>query len=227
MPRINRGALERGFFHVLNRGNHRQQLFAKAEEYGAFLELLAHSSEHLPVKLWGYCLMPNHWHLVVEVERMEDLSKWVHGVCNRHVRKHHQQNPRQGGGHIYQGRYKSFPIEDEIYLYTVLRYVEANPLRARLVTRAEDWAWSSLSKKPIFDGLIEIARPKLATWKRDAHWLEEVNLGQSAEQLHTMRTCVLRGQPLGSESWLNTLTQGDLASTIRPRGRPRKAKSEE
>ena len=212
---------------MLNRGNHRQQLFATAEDYRAFLELLASARERLPVQLWGYCLMPNHGHLVVEVEKMSDLSKWVHGVCNRHVRGYHRQNPRMGGGHIYQGRYKSFPIEDENYLYTVLCYVEANPLRARLVTRAEDWPWSSLSGKGIFDGLLEVQRPKLAPWPRGPQWTQEVNLALPTDRLQDIRACVQRGKPLGSEYWVSALTQGDLASTVLPRGRPRKPKLEE
>jgi putative transposase len=228
MPRINRGALEQGWFHVLNRGNHRQQLFHAGEDYAAFIGLLAAAGERLPVKIWGYCLMPNHWHLVIEVARMPDLSKWVHGVCNRHVRLVHRENPRLGGGHIYQGRYKSFPIQDENYLYTVLRYVEANPLRARLVTRAEDWPWSSLSRQPIFDGLIEVQRPKLAPWPRGPEWLEEVNHALPAEKMQDIRQSVQRGKPLGDAGWLAALTsQGGLASTVRPRGRPRKIKPTE
>lgn len=190
-----------------------------------FIGLLASASNRLPVKIWGYCLMPNHWHLVIEVARMDDLSKWVHGVCNRHVRQFHRQNPRLGGGHIYQGRYKSFPIQDESYLYTVLRYVEANALRAKLALRAEDWPWSSLSKKPIFDGLIEVRRPELASWSRGPHWLEEVNQPLPMERLQDLRQCAQRGRPLGEESWVSELTrQGDMASTVRPRGRPRKIK---
>jgi putative transposase len=225
MPRINRGALEQGIFHVLNRGNHRQQLFQAGEDYAVFMGLLTTTCERLPVKIWGYCLMPNHWHLVVEVARMTDLSKWVHGICNRHVRLFHRRNPRLGGGHIYQGRYKSFPIQNENYLYTVLRYVEANALRARLVARAEDWPWSSLSRKPIFDGLIEVERPRLAPWSRGPHWLEEVNLALPMEKLQDVRQSVERGKPLGEANWVAQLTrQGGLASTVRPRGRPRKIK---
>ena len=111
--------------------------------------------------------------------------------------------------------------------YTVLRYVEANPLRSRLVARAEDWPWSSLSKKPIFDGLIEVQRPRLEPWPRGPHWLEEVNLALPAEKLQGLRLNVQRGQPLGEERWVAELTQGKLASTVRPHGRPRKTKKTE
>src|ERR1039458_10229841 len=125
MPRLARGHLERGFFHVLNRGNHRQMLFRQPEEYAVFLQIVSQATAKFKVDLWGYCLMGNHWHLVVEVEAMGHLSRWMHWICNRHVRLVHRENRSLGGGHIYQGRYKSFPIQDESYLYNVLLYVEA------------------------------------------------------------------------------------------------------
>jgi len=228
MPRINRGALEQGFFHVLNRGNHRQQLFQTNDDYALFIDLLASASERLPVKVWGYCLMPNHWHVVIEVLRMADLSKWVHGICNRHVRQFHRHNPRLGGGHIYQGRYKSFPIQDESYLYNVLCYVEANPLRAKLVSRAQDWPWSSLSRAKVYDGLVEVARPKLAPWDRGEHWHETVNQPLSHASLDSMRQSVARGTPQGQPQWIADLTtKHGLEPTVRARGRPRKLVSKE
>ena len=126
MPRIARGLLGGGIFHVLNRGNHRQMLFRRDEEFAAFLDLLGCSVAKFSVKLWGYCLMGNHWHLVAEVPSTTELSRWVHWLCNRQVRQMHSENVHLGGGHLYQGRYKSFPIQDESYLSNVLRYVEAN-----------------------------------------------------------------------------------------------------
>jgi len=161
MPRIARGHIERGCFHVLNRGNHRQPLFHEADDYALFLELLSQSQARFDVKLWSYCLMGNHWHLVVEVEKMEHLSSWMHWICNRHVRLTHRKRQEWGGGHIYQGRYKSFPIQDESYLYDVMRYVEANPVRAGLVAHGRDWLWSSLATSPIKRGLIVQDRQRL------------------------------------------------------------------
>jgi putative transposase len=223
MPRIARSHLERGTFHVLNRGNHRQALFRQDDDYAQFLELLAEAGRRFKVGLWSYCLMGNHWHLVVEVEKMGELSRWMHWICNRHVRRVHPQNREWGGGHIYQGRYKSFPIQDEGYLHNVLRYVEANPLRAKLVTRAEDWPWSSLSQAPVKSGLVEILRPRLLPWARGAQWLAEVNRPLGLDQLQSMQQSVQRGTPLGDADWVrNMATEHDLASTLRPRGRPRK-----
>ena len=185
--------LEQGYFHVLNRGNHRQMLFRQPEDFALFLELLALSVTKFDVQLWGYCLMGNHWHLVVSVKSVEELSRWMHWLCNRHVRQQHCQSAELGGGHIYQGRYKSFPVQDSAHLWTVLRYVEANPLRARLVARAEDWAWSSLCAQPIRDGLMEVPRPKLAPWPRDVKWHEAVNAPLEVARLDLLRRSVLSG----------------------------------
>jgi len=198
-------------------------LFRQAEEYAVFLEIVSQATARFKVDLWGYCLMGNHWHLVVEVKDMGQLSRWMHWICNRHVRLIHRENLSLGGGHIYQGRYKSFPIQDEGYLYNVLLYVEANPLRARLVSRAQDWPWSSLSKATIHDGLVEVPRPKLAPWNREVHWLEAVNQPLSLASLDSMRQSVARGTPQGQPQWIADLTtMNGLESTVRARGRPRK-----
>jgi putative transposase len=223
MPRIARTHLERGNFHVLNRGNHRQTLFRQEEDYALFLELLVLAETRFDVTLWGYCLMSNHWHLVVEVEKMGELSRWVHWICNRHVRLVHRERRQLGGGHIYQGRYKSFPIQDENYLHNVLRYVEANPLRAKLVARAQDWPWSSLSSAPVKSGLVELPRPKLQPWPRSDEWQAEVNRPLALDKLQSLQQSVIRGTPQGNPDWVKHLAaEHDMESTLRPRGRPRK-----
>ena len=203
-------------------------LFRQPEEYVRFLELLSQSLTKFKVNLWGYCLMGNHWHLVAEVEAVSQLSRWMHWLCNRHVRRAHGKNKGLGGGHIYQGRYKSFPIQDESYLYNVLRYVEANPLRARLVSRAENWPWSSLSRTPVYDGLVEIPRPRLAPWDRGEHWQSEVNAPLPLAGLDSLRQSVARGTPQGQPQWIANLTSANgMESTVRARGRPRKLVSKE
>ena len=223
MPRIARGVADGGYFHVLNRGNHRQMLFRQPQEFALFLDLLAQSVMKFGVELWGYCLMGNHWHLVVSVNEKEELSRWMHWLTNRHVRMVHARNAKLGGGHVYQGRYKSFPIQDEGHLWTVLRYIEANPLRARLVSQAQDWAWSSLSSRPIFDGLVEVARPKLGHSLRDARWRKAVNAPLEAAQMDLLRRSVIREAPYGLPDWASTFAlKTGLESTLRSRGRPRK-----
>ncbi len=211
---------------MLNRGNHREALFHGPEEYGQFLELLAGAPRRFEVALWGYCLMSNHWHLVVEVDDVEQLSRWVHWICNRHVRLFHRGRRELGGGHIYQGRYKSFPIEDEGYMYQVLRYVEANPVRARLVARGRDWPWSSLSRATIQRGLLPLERPRLQPWPRNAEWEAEVDRPMEATPLQTLRQSVVRGTPYGNPAWVSrVVAEQGLETTVRLRGRPRKSLS--
>ncbi len=104
MPRIARRNLGQGYFHVLNRGNHRQMLFRRSEEFTVFLELLGQSVEKFQMQLWGYCLMGNHWYLVVSIKMMEELSRWMHWLCNCHVRLLHRENVELGGSHVYRKR---------------------------------------------------------------------------------------------------------------------------
>jgi putative transposase len=205
MPRNARSHLQRGFFHVLNRGNHRQALFPGDEDYALFLELLTEAQKRFAVSLWGYCLMGNHWYLVVEVEKMDELSRWIHWLCTRQARLFHLERRGLGGGHIYQGRYKSFPIQDEVYLHQVLRYVEANPVRARLAANGRDWPWSSLSSIDIKKGLLPVERPKLKPWPRDASWEADVDRPIAVESLLRLQQSVTRGTPLGEPEWVERI----------------------
>ena len=134
MPRTAR-AIEAGLiYHVLNRGNGRQMLFRKPADFDAFERVMAEGLSRYPVDLLTWCLMGNHWHLVLRPRSdaaLADLMRWV-GVT--HVRRHHAHHHTTGGGHLYQGRYKSFPVQDDSHFLTLCRYVEANALRAGLVS---------------------------------------------------------------------------------------------
>jgi len=141
MPRNARTAIDGGIYHILNRGNGRQRVFHKDGDYLAFTALLRQMHEHFAVELYAYCLMPNHFHLLVKVGTGEDLSRGMQWFMTTHVRRYHQHY--HSSGHLWQGRYKSFGICDNDHLLTVVRYVEGNPVRAGLVKTAADWVWSS------------------------------------------------------------------------------------
>jgi putative transposase len=131
-------------FHVLNRGVNKQTLFYNEYDYAAFEGILSETLEKTPIRILAYCLMPNHWHFVLWPEESEQLAAFMQRLTITHATRWQKHYDRVGLGHVYQGRFKSFPIETEEYLYRVLRYVERNALRAGLVERAEEWPWSSL-----------------------------------------------------------------------------------
>jgi len=117
MPRAARASVGGVCYHVLNRGNGRRRVFYKDGDYQAFLKALAHACVEIAMPVLGYCLMPNHFHLVLRPTNNGDLSTWMHWLQNTHVRRYHEHY--HGSGHIWQGRFKSFPIEDNEYLLTV------------------------------------------------------------------------------------------------------------
>jgi putative transposase len=143
--------------------------------------------------------------------------RWV-GVT--HVRRHQEHYNRRGAGHLYQGRYKSFPVAEDSYFLTLCRYVEANPVRAKLVERAEQWRWSGFWRRLRVKG-----GPPLSPWPigRPRNWTTLVNGSLAPEELKTVRQCVARGRPLGTEAWIEaTASRLGLAFTLRGTGRPRK-----
>ncbi len=139
-----------------------------------------------------------------------------------HVRNWQENRHRVGYGHLYQGRYRSFPVASDEHFFRVLRYTERNPLRANLVERAEDWRWSSLWRR--VHGTAD-ERRWLAAWPlpEPRGWGRAVNEPQSDRELEALRRCVMRGQPYGSNRWIQDAAKSlGLESTLRRRGRPRK-----
>ena len=220
MPRSKR-QIEAGFvYHVLNRGNGRMQLFHKHEDFEAFERVLAEALDRYPVNLLTYCLMGNHWHLVLRPRRDEALSGLMRWIGVTHVRRHHEHYHSRGGGHLYQGRFKSFPVQEDSHFLRLCRYVEANPLRAALVKKAEDWPWSGLRAR------ARGGKPfTLAEWPvvRPRSWLAAVNEAMPDADLKSLRTSVNRGRPWGGADWVQTTAKRlVLESTLRAPGRPRK-----
>ena len=131
-------AAEGGYvYHVLNRANARTTIFAEQEDFAAFEKVLLQAVERTSTRLLAYCLMPNHWHLVVWPRKDNELSKFLGWLTLTHTQRWHAHRDSAGTGHLYQGRFKSFPIQQDEHLYAVARYVERNALRANLVRRAE------------------------------------------------------------------------------------------
>jgi len=169
------------------------------------------------MRVVGYCIMPNHFHLVLWPINDGDLSRWMQWVLTTHVQRYHRHF--SNCGHVWQGRFKAFPIQDDDHLLSVLRYVERNPLRAGLVASAADWKWNSL---------MELSRRPAAEWfsegpvQRGKIWNAYVDQAQTEMELAAIRFSVNQGTPLGDETWTNeTISKLGLTSSLRRRGRPR------
>jgi putative transposase len=219
-------AAEGGYvYHVLNRANARMTIFGDEGDYQAFENVLLEAVERTGTRLLAYCLMPNHWHLLVWPREDGELSRFVGWLTLTHTQRWHAHRHSAGSGHVYQGRFKSFPVEDDEHYYTVARYVERNALRANLVRRAEQWPWGSLYRW--LRGSAE-DRTLLSAWPlpRKASWVDHVNAAQTEAELTALRRSVERGSPFGGAPWSErTIRRLGLESTIRPQGRPKKSKN--
>jgi putative transposase len=223
MGRALRAAAGGLVYHVLIRANGRLPLFEKDGDYQAFERVLAEARGYCDVLLLAYCVMPNHWHLVVRPRGDGDLSRFIGWLTLTHTQRWHAHYHAVGLGHLYQGRFKSFPVQEDDHLLTVCRYVERNPLRAGLVRRAEDWRWGSLWRRQA--GGAE-GRQLLAEWPvpRRRGWLRWVNAAQTSAEEEALKRCIRRGMPFGIEGWVqDTVQRLGLETTLRPRGWPMKA----
>jgi putative transposase len=173
------------------------------------------------MRILGYCLMDNHWHLVLWPRRGRDLSKFIGWVSTTHVRRWREHRGNVGEGHLYQGRFKSFLIQEDAHFLTVMRYVEGNALRAKLVRRAEAWPWSSLGA-----GVgSEQTKVRLAPWPVDKprRWADCVNEAMEDKALDRLKVSVARNRPFGDEGWTARVARRyGLESSLRNPWRPEK-----
>ena len=218
MPRSARKIADEGIYHLLNRGNGQQQVFKKEGDYQAFLHLLGQAQQEFNLELFAYCLMPNHFHLLVKVQKSEDLSRGMQWFMTTHVRRYHRHY--RSSGHLWQGRYKSFGIEDDEHFLTVARYIEGNPVRAGLVDTALNWEWSSHQRRcelirglapqvpvPLEDEAAERGQSLLteglslliATWPIpvETNWTEFVDMPLTGRELAKTRRLVARQRSEG------------------------------
>jgi putative transposase len=224
MPRTARIAPGGMIFHVLNRGVGRREIFKKDEDYAAFERVMAHALQAVPVRLLAYCIMPNHWHLLLCPPRAGQLAAFMARLTMTHTRRWQEHYHQVGHGHLYQGRFKSFPVQDDVHFLAVARYIERNPLRAQIVQQATDWRWSSLHRRR-HPG--EGAQIPLAPWpvERPPDWARRIQTPQNEKELAALRTSVDKGRPFGDATWQATTTRKlRLQSSYRDAGRPRKVK---
>lgn len=219
MPRAIRIIKADIVYHLLNRANGRLRIFKKSRDFEAFEKILAEAINKFHVRITGYCIMSNHWHMVAWPRKDNQLSGFMKWLTVTHAQRWHTAHGTTGMGHLYQGRYKSFPTESDEHYLTVLRYVESNPLRADIVEKSQSWPWSSLALRngreceiTLSDGPVELPR----------RWNYLVNLGVNDNQKSMIDNSIKRGCPYGDEHWVRrTIKQLGLESSIRPIGRPK------
>jgi putative transposase len=181
MARRNRCAPAGTPHHVVNRGNDRREVFLQAADYKTFVRLLYEGTGRFGTEVHAHCLMPNHFHLVLEPKRDDELSAYMQWVTGRYSCYIRARTRTVGYGHVFQRRFWNAPISDDLHFLTVLRYVEGNPLRSGMVRRAEEWAWSSLRAR--LQGRHPSSRSRLVP----PDWCAVVNLVQPVEVLDRLR----------------------------------------
>ena len=217
-PRLAAGGL---VYHVLNRRVGRLPLFETAGDYSAFEQILEEAHARSRIRITAYCLMPNHWHLLLWPRQEGELSEVLRWVTVTHSQRWHAHRKSAGTGPVYQGRFKSFAVQTDAHFLTVARYVERNALRAKLVDQAQAWRWCSLWRRTQGDS---VHSSWLSAWpvEMPRDWLAMVNRAQGAAELDALRTSVQRGRPFGNDAWVSRTTKRfGLESTLRARGRPK------
>ena len=204
MPRRARSIVGGYAYHALNRANGRLRLFKKDADFAAFEQVLLEAFERVPLRILGYTVMGNHWHFVVwprqrQNQQVTDFFRWL---THTHTQRWHAHHGTAGMGHLYQGRFKSFPIAADEHLAAVLRYIERN---RRMHGTVDEQAL--LAESPVKLGRL---------------WREHVNEPQNEAELAAIRRCIARGRPFGGEAWQTKVAQQlNLQHTFRPRGRPK------
>lgn len=220
MPRVARIAPGGFIYHVLNRGVGKMTLFRSRKDFQSFQRCLAETQKQMPMRILGYCVMSNHWHLLLWPQRDGDLARFMLRLTIRHVRRWLEYREQVGTGHVYQGRYKSFVVQDDGHLATVCRYVERNPVRAGMARSCRDWPWSSAGQ----EGLPPELRVPLTEFARlrGRDWIDWVDRPQTTAEEQAVRDCVKQNRPFGGVRWLETTRRKLGWREPLPRGRPRK-----
>lgn len=222
MVRVARVDVGDHVYHVLNRAIGRFKIFENSDDYILFLDILREAKEMTDMRMLAFALMPNHWHLQLYPAKDGDMALFMHWLTNAHTRRVHAQTATTGTGPLYQGRYKSFLIQTDPHLLTVLKYIERNPVRAKLVKRPEEWRWSSAwlrlhgnakQKELLSNSPVPLPR-NYRTW---------LSTPDSEKELESLRESMRRGSPYGNETWVEHMIKThDLESTVRTPGRPKK-----
>lgn len=222
MVRVARVDIGEHVYHVLNRAVGRLRIFDTSADYELFIYLLQEAKEMTDMRILAYTVMPNHWHLLLHPENDGDMGLFMHWLTNAHTRRVHSLTETIGTGPLYQGRYKSFLAKTDEHLLTVLKYIERNPVRAKLSRNTESWRWGSawLRMNGTTKQKALLNEPPTELPRDYRSW---INVPDSPKDLESLRESVNRGAPYGDMRWVEQMVDTyKLASTIRKPGRPTK-----
>lgn len=218
MPRKARTLGDGCVYHVMNRGNNEQEVFRNSHDYLAFLEMLQYSKERYGIELFAFCLIPNHFHLLVRPLEGSNLSYCMQWLQTSFARRFNGYYDTEGP--LWQGRYKSFLVQEDQHLLTVMSYIEGHPLRSGLADAAEGYVWSSHRENywgNLRQKLDELPMPLTDDWSAS------VDASLSERTLGRLRLSTQRQIPYGSTDWQQQVCREyGLEDSMRPRGRPRK-----
>lgn len=215
-PRIDIGDYP---YHVLNRANARLPIFFKEDDFEMFESILEDACLNYDMRLLAYCLMPNHFHLVLFPRNDGDLQKFMQWVTLTHTQRWHAKNGTTGTGHLYQGRYKSILTQNDEHLFGLIRYVERNPLRANPVKNLNNWRFSSYWRRNRgSDNHKRILSEWPIVMPSDYHSF--IHEPMTLEELSNIRQSTQRGQLYGSDTWTDSMKIRFNIEDPKPRGRP-------
>ncbi len=204
--------------HVTQRGNRRQETFFEKDDYRTYLELMAHWCGECGVEIWAYCLMPNHVHLIAVPSEAEGLARAIGEAHRRYTR--HVNFRQRWRGHLWQGRFGSFAM-DEDHLLAAARYIELNPVRARIVRKPHRYPYSSA--RAHLEGRSDLLLSNCPLSEMIDDWSGFLSQGTDDEEQSLLRRHERTGRPLGSKKFVRRLER-KLGRKLRPQkgGRPRK-----
>jgi putative transposase len=218
-PRIAPGGW---IYHVLNRTAGRFDMLRRSSDYEALSRVVVEAHRRIPMRILSYCMMSNHWHFVAWPEHDGQLTEFFRWMTHTHAMRWRVSHNTVGYGHLYQGRFKSFPVQQDGHFLNVCRYVERNALTAGIVAKAEDWRWSSLWARSHEDDPLRVV---LSPWpvQRPDNWGRQVNEAWSEKELEKLRQSLKRDRPFGSDTWIaRSSARLGLTHTLRSEGRPGK-----
>lgn len=222
LGRPKRADVAGSIYHMLNRANRRDTMFLKESDFEAFERVLTEAVARHQIDLFCFCIMPNHWHLCVRPQVDGEMSRFTQWLTLTHTQRFNVHYQTVGQGHLYQGRYKSFPVQDDEHFLTVCRYVERNAFAADLCDSPDDWRFGSLYR---WQHGTAKEKSLLAAWPIPRHrdWIRCVTMALSDQEINRLHWSKARGCPFGEQGWVeSTARRFDLEMTMRPRGRPRK-----